>query len=70
MPKYIITVEDRFLSSYEVEAPDLLTARFKILTGACENSRLALQNGHDRNFVDEQLAPEYDPSLHVDLEDE
>lgn len=69
MPKYSITVEERILSSYEVEAPDLLTARYLILTGAANDTRIILPPYSEKNFVDERLAPEYDPSLHVDLED-
>lgn len=69
MPKYSVTVEEKILVNYEVEAPDLLTARYLILTGACNDNRIVLPWGSDKNFVDEQIAPEYDPTLHVDLED-
>lgn len=69
MPKYSVTVEEKILVNYEVEAPDLLTARYLILTGACNDTRIILPGGVEKNFVDEHLAPEYDPSLHVNLED-
>ena len=66
MPKYSITVEEKVLVSYEVEAPDLLTARFRILNGDCEDTRIILPWGSDKNFVDEQLAPEYDSVVSVE----
>lgn len=70
MPKYSIVVEEKILSSYEVEAPDLLTARYLILTGAADDTRIILPPYGDKNFVDERLAPEYDAPVNIDLEDE
>ena len=69
MPKYSVTVEEKILSSYEVEAPDLLTAHYRVLTGAANNTRIILPPYSDKNIVDSGLAPEYDPVSHVELED-